>query len=108
VAKIRALAPDEMTLGMPRCVTEDGEAVLSVLCTGATPETFVLIDGMPLASTVISPALVRAALPSAITVLPGTKTVMLLNRAGASAPAELVVRTLSARDERPTKPSASQ
>jgi hypothetical protein len=102
VAEIRALAPDVVTSAMPRCVTANGETILSVLSAGATPETFVLIDGMPLASTVISTALVRAALPSAITAQPGTKQVMLLNRAGASTPAELVVRTLFAREERPT------
>ena len=104
-AEIRTLAPDVVTAGMPRCVTEDREMVLSVLCAGATPETFMLIDGMPLASTVISPALVRAALPSVISSHPGTKSVILLNRVGASAPAELVVRAGAALDEQRTAPS---
>jgi hypothetical protein len=107
VAEIHTVAPDEVTAGMPRCVTEDGEMVLSVLCAGATPETFMLIDGMPLASTVISPVLVRAALPSAITAQPGTKTVILLNRAGASAPAELVVGAAVRDEQRVAPPTLS-
>ena len=96
-AEIHTIAPDEMTAGLPRCVTEDGEMVLSVLCAGATPETFALIDGVPLASTVISPALVRAVVPGAITARAGTKSVTLLNRAGSSGPAELVVYDLPER-----------
>jgi glycosyltransferase involved in cell wall biosynthesis len=99
VAEIHAIAPDAMTSGMPHCVTADGEVVLSVLCAGATPETFVMVDGMPLASRVISPTLVRAALPSAVTAQPGTKTVMLLNRAGASPPTDLVVRACVADED---------
>jgi hypothetical protein len=88
---IRNLAATRARTGRPASTPNEGTLSLSVTCHEATPETFVLIDGVPLASSVHSPELVMAVVPDALLTNVETATVQLLNRAGASGPEILVL-----------------
>jgi hypothetical protein len=90
--EIRSIALEEVLAGSPCNADQDDASTLWVRCAGATPETFVLLDGTPLASCVKSSDLVTAIVPGALTAEPGAKTLVLLNGGGSSHPVELLVR----------------
>jgi hypothetical protein len=102
---MRGLEPEVVRAGAPFQAQADGASVLSVHCSDATPETFVLLENTPLSSWAMSPELVCAVVPAALTAVPGAKTVALLNRAGASRPATLAVKARTARHSIPTHPT---
>ena len=87
---LTAISPDDVIAGTPFNVQPDGESGISVNCRGATPETFVLLDGTPLTSCVVSPELVTASVPQALYAQPGTRPLVLINRAGVSNPRAFV------------------
>jgi glycosyltransferase involved in cell wall biosynthesis len=98
---IHRLEPAMVTVGEPFNVQDRGASVLSVHCSGVTPETFVLLDNTPLSSWAMSPELVCAIVPEDLTAVPGAKWLVLLNRAGSSRPAELLVHRRRARTPSP-------
>ena len=88
---ISAIIRESSAAAPPTDSNREGTIALSIRCSGATPDTFALLDGVPLPTSVESADLVTAVVPQDLMAHRGTRSLVLINRAGTSRSAPFVI-----------------
>jgi glycosyltransferase involved in cell wall biosynthesis len=91
--RLVGLIPDRIAAGQNFNVQPGGESALVVVCTNATPATFIVFDGSPLRTDYGGPTLLSAIVPASL-IRPGRLAVYLVTGVAESNHAELDVHPI--------------
>lgn len=99
---IQAIAPNPLRT-QPALDQHSEGAAIDIHCSGATAETYAILDGVPLETCVASSELVTAVVPDALLAHPRATHLALINRGGTSPPVPCVIAGGTVSDPAPSR-----